>query len=148
MPKEGHPQARRVIRVMDNSNTHGIQSLYEAHLAEQPRAAATRLETHHTPKDDGRLNIAEIGLRTLCAQCPNRRIPDLDLMREWVRPYGKDRNERHCPVNWQFAGCDARPRLKSLYPKDEPSKGNSFRGFRPQPRLVARAPWLHCNLKT
>jgi DDE superfamily endonuclease len=40
------PLAEKVVLVMDNLNTHGIASLYEAFTPETARALATRLEIH------------------------------------------------------------------------------------------------------
>jgi len=39
-----------VVLVMDNLNTHGIASLYEAFEPEEAFELAQRLEIHHTPK--------------------------------------------------------------------------------------------------
>ena len=81
MLRERYPQAERVLLVMDNLNTHGIESLYETYAPEEARALAERLEIHYTPKHGSWLNIAEIELSALCGQCLNRRIPDLAIMR-------------------------------------------------------------------
>ena len=45
-----YPLAEKVVLVMDNLNTHGIASLYEAFAPESARALAARLEIHYTPK--------------------------------------------------------------------------------------------------
>ena len=45
-----YPDAEQVVLVMDNLNTHGIGSLYEAFEPAQAFALAQRLEIHHTPK--------------------------------------------------------------------------------------------------
>ena len=45
-----YPEAAIVVLVMDNLNTDGIGSLYEAFDPETARALAARLEIHHTPK--------------------------------------------------------------------------------------------------
>jgi hypothetical protein len=42
--------AATVVLVMDNLNTHGIGSLYEAFEPAEAFALAQRLEIHHTPK--------------------------------------------------------------------------------------------------
>jgi hypothetical protein len=55
-----YPDAEAVVLVMDNLNTHGIASLYEAFEPEEAFALAQRLEIHHTPKHGSWLNIAEI----------------------------------------------------------------------------------------
>lgn len=45
-----YPDVEKVVLVMDNLNTHGIASLYEAFEPEEAFALAQRLEIHHTPK--------------------------------------------------------------------------------------------------
>ncbi len=117
MLRERYPQAERVLLVMDNLNTHGIESLYETYAPEEARALAERLEIHYTPKHGSWLNIAEIELSALCGQCLNRRIPDLAIMRQQINAWERDRNNRQSKVDWQFTTQDARIKLKSLYPK-------------------------------
>ena len=45
-----HPEAEKVVLVMDNLNTHTLASRYEAFEPERARRIAERLEIHHTPK--------------------------------------------------------------------------------------------------
>ena len=71
-----YPDAEAVVLVMDNLNTHGIASLYEAFAPEEAFALAQSLEIHHTPKHGSWLNIAEIELSALTRQCLDRRISD------------------------------------------------------------------------
>jgi hypothetical protein len=73
-----YPDADTVVLVMDNLNTHGIASLYEAFEPAEAFALAQRLEIHHTPKHGSWLNIAEIELSALSRQCLDRRISSLD----------------------------------------------------------------------
>ena len=54
-----YPDAQTVVLVMDNLNTHGIASLYEAFDPEMAFALAQRLEIHHTPKHGSWLNLVE-----------------------------------------------------------------------------------------
>ena len=75
-----YPDAETVVLVMDNLNTHGIGSLYEAFPPQKAFALAQRLEIHHTPKHGSWLNIAEIELSALTRQCLDRRIDDLDTL--------------------------------------------------------------------
>ncbi len=117
MLEERYPQAERVVLVMDNLNTHGIESLYATYPPEEARALAERLEIHYTPKHGSWLNIAEIELSALCGQCLNRRMPDLATVSEQMRAWEQDRNNRDATVDWQFTTRDARIKLKSLYPK-------------------------------
>ncbi len=69
-----HPDADKVVLVMDNLNTHKLASLYEAFPPDQARRIAERLEIHHTPKHGSWLNVAEIELSVLARQCLDRRI--------------------------------------------------------------------------
>ena len=114
---ERYPGARLVVLVMDNLNTHGIASLYEAFPPEEARRLAGRLEIHHTSKHGSWLNIAEIELSVLKRQCLERRIGRLGAMRSEVASWEGDRNNAQTPVQWQFTTSDARTKLVRLYPK-------------------------------
>ena len=59
---DDYPDAETVVLVMDNLNTHGIGSLYEAFEPAKAFDLDQRLEIHHTPKHGSWLNIAEIEL--------------------------------------------------------------------------------------
>ena len=117
MLQERYPDAERVVLVMDNLNTHGIESLYATYEPKLALALAERLEIHYTPKHGSWLNIAEIELSALCGQCLNRRIPDLKTMRSEVASWERDRNNRQSEVHWHFTTSDARVKLRTLYPK-------------------------------
>jgi DDE superfamily endonuclease len=111
-----YPLAEKVVLVMDNLNTHGIASLYEAFAPEIARALAARLEIHHTPKHGSWLNMAETELSVLSRQCLDRRIDDRDLMASEIAVWQSDRNAAKARINWQFQTTDARIKLKRLYP--------------------------------
>jgi transposase len=66
---ERHPQAERIVLVMDNLNTHTPASLYEAFDPEEARRLAEKLEIRYTPKHGSWLNMAEIELSVLSRQC-------------------------------------------------------------------------------
>jgi DDE superfamily endonuclease len=112
-----YPDADTVVLVMDNLNTHGIGSLYEAFEPDQAFALAQRLEIHHTPKHGSWLNIAEIELSALTRQCLDRRISDLDLLNAELAAWQHATNTAQRQVDWQFTTTDARIKLHHLYPK-------------------------------
>jgi hypothetical protein len=112
-----HPDAETVVLVMDNLNTHGIASLYEAFPPEEAFALAARLEIHHTPKHGSWLNIAEIELSALTRQCLDRRINDLDTLNTELTAWQNATNADQRQVHWQFTTNDARVKLRHLYPK-------------------------------
>ncbi len=111
-----HPDAEKVVLVLDNLNTHQVASLYEAFPPEQARRIAARLEIHHTPKHGSWLNVAEIELSVLARQCLDRRIGDAGELRREVGAWEDDRNERAVEVRWRFTTADARIKLRRLYP--------------------------------
>jgi hypothetical protein len=112
-----YPMAKIVILVMDNLNTHTISSLYEAFLPEEAFRLAQRLEIHYTPKHGSWLNIAEIELAAMAAQCLGiRRIPEIETLNKELSAWKTGRNQNQKGVEWQFTTDDARIKLKRLYP--------------------------------
>ena len=111
-----HPDAEKVVLVMDNLNTHKLASLYEAFPPEQARRIAERLEIHHTPKHGSWLNMAEIELSVLARQCLDRRLASSPELRHEILVWEEERNERAVEVRWRFTTADARTKLHRLYP--------------------------------
>ena len=111
-----YPDARKVVLVMDNLNTHTTGSLYEAFEPAKAHALAQRLEIHHTPKHGSWLNIAEIELSALTRQCLDRRIDDIDDLNSELAAWQNAVNTAQRQVNWHFTTSDARTRLRHLYP--------------------------------
>lgn len=116
LAEEVHPDAEKLVLVMDNLNTHKLASLYETFPPEQARRIAERLEVHYTPKHGSWLNVAEIELSVLSRQCLNRRIESIEELRREVSAWEEKRNEQQVEVRWQFATSDARVKLRRLYP--------------------------------
>lgn len=112
-----YPEAERVTLVMDNLNTHGPWSFYEAFEPAEARRLAERIECVYTPKHGSWLNIAEIELNVLSAQCLGRRLPDKDTLLREVAAWQRERNGKQKGVDWQFTTADARIKLKRLYPQ-------------------------------
>ncbi len=114
---EQYPDAKKIVLVMDNLNTHSIASLYQTFPPEEAFRLASKLEIHFTPKHGSWLDIAEIELSALARQCIGvNRIPDLETLRELLKAWYVDRNRKQCEVQWQFTTADARIKLARLYP--------------------------------
>jgi hypothetical protein len=111
-----YPEAERICVVMDNLNTHGPASFYEAFPPKEARRLTERFEFHYTPKHGSWLNIAEIELSVLARQCLNRRIPDPETLEREVTAWVADRNAATTRIDWRFTTADARIKLKHLYP--------------------------------
>ena len=111
-----YPHAEKIRVVMDNLNTHGPASLYEAFPPAEARRLLDRLEFHYTPKHGSWLNMAEIELGILARQCLDRRIADQETLTNEIAAWEAHRNASKATVNWQFTTADARIKLKKLYP--------------------------------
>ena len=116
LAEDVHPEAEKLVLVMDNLNTHKLASLYEAFPPEQARRIAERLEIHYTPKHGSWLNVAEIELSVLSRQCLNRRIESMEELRKEVAAWEDSRNEKQVEIQWRFTTADARVKLRRLYP--------------------------------
>jgi hypothetical protein len=114
-----YPEAAVIVLVMDNLNTHGIGSLYEAFDADTARQLASRLEIHHTPKHGSWLNMAETELSILSRQCLDRRIDSREFLVAEVATWEQVRNARQTKIDWQFTTAEARIKLKRLYPSNQ-----------------------------
>lgn len=110
------PQAKKIVLVMDNLNTHKLASLYEAFPPAEARRIVEKLEIHYTPKHGSWLNMAEIEMSVLHRQCLKARIPDQETLIEKVAAWENRRNARGSSVHWQFTTEDARIKLHRLYP--------------------------------
>jgi hypothetical protein len=111
-----YPEAERIVLVLDNLNTHGLGSLYEAFPAEEARRLSRKLELHYTPKHGSWLNIAEIELSVLARQCLHRRIDSRARLAQETAAWETERNTSQRGVDWRFTTADARVKLKHLYP--------------------------------
>jgi hypothetical protein len=111
-----YARAATVVLVMDNLNTHGIASLYEAFDPATARALASRLEIHYTPKHGSWLNMAETELSVLSRQCLDRRIEEKQILIDEIAAWESKRNATCTTIDWRFTTDDARIKLKRLYP--------------------------------
>ena len=110
------PEAEKITLVMDNLNTHSTASLYKAFPPEEARRIARKLDVHYTPKHGSWLDIAEIAINIMTRECLDRRIPDIDTLRQELRAWNDAYRQKPSPVQWQFVSTDARIKLKKLYP--------------------------------
>jgi hypothetical protein len=114
-----YPLAEKIVLVMDNLNTHGPASLYEAYEPAEAKRIADKLEIHYTPKHGSWLDMAEIELGILSRQCLDRRIDNVEELTAEVSAWENSRNAATTRVNWRFTTADARVKLKRLYPSIE-----------------------------
>ena len=110
-----YESAEKITLVMDNLNTHNPGSLYEVFPPDKAKVLWARFEFVYTPKHGSWLNMAEIELDVLTGQCLNRRIDDIEIVRNEVAAWQKFRNNKNAKVNWQFTTENARIKLSRLY---------------------------------
>ena len=114
---EQYPDAKKVVLVMDNLNTHTISSFYKTFSPEEAFRLAQRLEIHYTPKHGSWLDMAEIELSALTIQCLlGVRIPSIEALNEILLSWRANRNASQKGIAWHFTAPDARIKLKHLYP--------------------------------
>ena len=113
---EEYPEARTIVLVTDNLNTHSPACLYERFDPAEARRIAARLEWHYTPEHGSWLNMAECELSVLTRQCLNRRIGDKATLIGQATAWQEQRNQAQRTIDWQFTAADARIKLKRLYP--------------------------------
>lgn len=113
---ERYPGAEVIKVILDNLNTHGPGSLYEAFEPDEARRLVKKLEFHYTPKHGSWLNMAEIELSILQRQCLSRRIADEATLKREVAAWERQRNQAKETIDWRFTITDAREKLMRLYP--------------------------------
>ena len=123
---EVFPDARRIVLVQDNLNTHNEASLYKRFEPKKARRLAEKLEIHYTPKHGSWLNMAEIELSVLSRQCLTNYFETREQLAQAIAAWERPRNASKTGIDWRFTTDDARIILKSLYPSI--SVGGSTRG--------------------
>ena len=110
------PEAKKIVLVQDNLNTHKPASLYEAFPAPEARRLVERFEWHYTPKHGSWLNLAESELSVVSTQCLDERIPDKQTLVDEIAAWQTSRNEAHVKANWRFTTNEARIRTPPALP--------------------------------
>ncbi len=106
---------------MDNLGTHKPGALYELFEPGEAKRIWDRFDFVYTPKHGScgsppGLNMAEIELNVLTAQCLSRRIDNIETMRREVKAWQTHRNNKEAKIKWQLTCQDARIKLLKLYP--------------------------------
>lgn len=109
-----YPNADRVRVVLDNLSTHTPAALYQAFEPAEARRLLRKLEFHYTPKHASWLNMVEIEIGVMVAQCLDRRIPNKAMLVDahWARR----RNAEKARIKWLFTVERAREKLGRSYP--------------------------------
>lgn len=107
-----YPSADCIHVVQDNLSTHKPASLYEAFPPEEARRILRRLEFHYTPKHASWLNMVEIEIGVMVAQCLDRRIPDKASLVAEVTHWQRRRNAEQARIKWLFTASSSGSRIR------------------------------------
>lgn len=110
-----YPQAKQIVLIQDNLNTHNPSSFYETFAAPEAFALAQRFEMVYTPKRASWLNMAEIEFSALSKQCLDRRIGEMSLLSKEVHAWTHERNRHRVKIHWQFTKNHARDKFQRFY---------------------------------
>lgn len=105
------PDAKKIILVMYNLNTHKAASLYKAFSPSEARRIIKRLELHYTPEHGRWTDMAEIELNVMTRQCLSRRIAAIDKLKCELSAWEMERNWDTAKIQWHFQTGDAREKL-------------------------------------
>jgi len=110
-----YPDAGVLRVVVDNLNTHNRTAFYETYGAEEAERILGRIEFHYTPKHASWLNVAEIEIAVMDAECTGRRIGDKNTLAKEVRAWMSRRNRQEKTIDWRFTRQRADEKLSKYY---------------------------------
>ena len=110
-----YPDAEVIRLVVDNLNTHNGSSFFETYPAEEAQRILDRIEFHYTPVHASWLNVAEIEIGVMDAECTGGRIPDKETLRREVSAWTNRRNRLRKKIEWRFTRQKADEKLSRYY---------------------------------
>jgi hypothetical protein len=87
---------------MDNFGTYTIGAFYETFSPPEAKRLIERFEFVFIPQHGSWLNMAEIELHVLNAQCLNRHIATMEEIQHEVLAWQEHRNNKNATISWSF----------------------------------------------
>jgi hypothetical protein len=112
---EVYPDANCLQVVIDNLNIHTEKTIYDVYPPEVAEHILDKIKFHYTPVHASWLNVAEIEIGVMDAECTRRRISSKELLRKEVAAWTKLRNKNKKKINWRFTKQNADERLSKYY---------------------------------
>jgi len=112
---EVYPKAVKVRLVADNLNTHFEKSFYETFTKAEAKRILSRIEFYYTPKHASWLNMAEIEINILEAECLDRKIGSIDILTREVGAWELEKNIQRKKIYWKFTKQNADTKLSKYY---------------------------------
>lgn len=110
-----YPQAKKILLVADNLNTHFESSFHETFNEREANTLLGRIEFHYTPKHGSWLNMAEIEINIMDRECLNRRIGQKNILKKEIASWAKERNKERKKIKWTFTKKKADKKLSKHY---------------------------------
>lgn len=121
-----YPDAEVIRLVLDNFSTHSAASLYKTFPPQEARRILRRIEFHFPPAHSSWLNMVEIEIGVMNRQCLDRRIPNMNILRQELRAWQNQRNEKSATIKWMFDVDKARAKLSRGYPETIRTSGMDY----------------------
>lgn len=110
-----YPNADVIRVIADNLNTHFESSFYDTFEVQEAERILSKIEFHYTPTHASWLNVAEIEINVMDAECTGRRIGDKETLTQQVAYWTERRNSQMKTINWKFTKDDADKKLSKHY---------------------------------
>lgn len=110
-----YPNAKLLRLVLDNLNIHFEKCFVDVMGRKKVKRLLKKIEFHYTPKHASWLNVAEIEIGVMDAECTGRRIGDKETLMQEVNAWRAYRNRKKKKIDWRFTKQDADRKLSRHY---------------------------------
>lgn len=107
--------ANKLHIILDNLNTHNSSSLYETFDKKEAKRILKKIQFHYTPVHASWLNVAEIEISVMDAECTETRIKDKQTLINEIKFWSSRRNLHRKKIDWKFTSEKADAKLKRYY---------------------------------
>jgi hypothetical protein len=110
-----YKQAKKVMIVLDNLNTHFKKSIYETFSGQECDRLLKKIKFVYTPKHASWLNMAEIEINLLDHECLDRHIGNRKQLERQILVWCNANNADQRKINWSFTRYKADKKLSNYY---------------------------------
>ena len=115
MINDQYKKANKIRIVLDNLNTHFEKSFYETFSVRETKRLLKRVEFVYTPKHASWLNMAEIEINLMDAECLDRNIGSCQEIEKELQVWSNQNNAEKRKINWRFTREKADKKLSKYY---------------------------------
>lgn len=116
---EFYKEAEQITVVLDNLNTHRLETLWKVVEPQEALRLAKRFRLVFTPVHGSWLNMAELELSVLERCClNNQRLATLEEVREHIGAWEHRRNKEAISIDWGFTVNESRAKFSRFYEQE------------------------------